>query len=95
MGAGGPPSQRATSARTAPGGSRAKLDRNSVGAGSATLLPSLGVSGSGYQRPGGAPGSRPPGLPLAASQSAFNSRRMGDINAKENKNTAVITIDDL
>jgi len=39
-------------------------------------------------------GARPPGLPLASS-TAFNSRRMGDLNAKDDKNTTVITIDDL
>jgi hypothetical protein len=79
------------SARTAPGGQRVKaLDRNSIGGGSATQLPSLGVSGSALSKGG----ARPPGLPLASS-TAFNSRRMGDLNAKEDKNTTVITIDDL
>lgn len=90
-------SARRASLRSAPGGGRpaANLDRNSVGAGSLTQLPSLGVSGSGL---GGGKGAqsiqRPPGLPLASS-TAYNSRRKGDINAKENKDTAVISIDDL
>lgn len=82
------------SARTAPGGQRQRaLDRNSVGGGSASLLPSLGVTGSALSKPGGA-ASRPPGLPLA-SQTAYNSRRLGDLNAKDDKNTTVITVDDL
>lgn len=93
----GSANNRRASLRSAPGGGRQNnnnLDRNSVGGGSLTQLPSLGVSGAGL---GGGKGSsiqRPPGLPLASS-TAFNSRRKGDINAKENKDTTVISIDDL
>lgn len=41
--------------------------------------------------------AKPHGLPLASkgSQSAFNSRRIGNADAKEDKQTAVITVDDL
>ena len=93
-----------SSARTAPGGSRPKvLDRVSVGGSSATLLPSLGVTGSSFHKNktsgnGGGAGLsqyKPPGLPLGSS-SAFKSKpRLGNPNAKEDKNTAVISVDDL
>lgn len=91
----GSANSRRASLRSAPGGGRpANLDRNSIGAGSLTQLPSLGVSGSGLGGGKGQSIQRPPGLPLASS-TAYNSRRKGDINAKENKDTAVISIDDL
>jgi hypothetical protein len=82
-------SQRASSARTAPGGSRSKIDRAGGHAESATLLPSLGGSALGPRM-----SSKPPGLPLAASSMGLGGRT-GNRNAKENKNTTVITIDDL
>jgi hypothetical protein len=80
--------------RSAPGGGRPNnLDRNSAGGGSLTQLPSLGVSaGAGSKH--GSSIQRPPGLPLASS-TAYNSRRKGDVNAKDGKDTAVISIDDL
>jgi hypothetical protein len=83
-------SQRAQSARTAPGGSRPKIDRAGTHAGSATMLPSLGGSANGNRQQS----SKPPGLPLAASSLGMGGRT-GNRNAKENKNTAVISIDDL
>lgn len=82
-------SHRASSARTAPGGARSKLDRPGQHAESATLLPSLGGSAGGARQ-----SSKPPGLPLAASSLGLGGRT-GNRNAKENKNTAVISIDDL
>ena len=82
-------SQRASSARTAPGGSRSKIDRGGAHAESATLLPSLGGSALGPRQ-----SSKPPGLPLAASSMGLGGRT-GNRNAKENKNTTVISIDDL
>lgn len=36
-----------------------------------------------------------PPLGLSSSSAAFNTRRLGNPDAKEDKNTAVITIDDL
>jgi hypothetical protein len=59
---------------------------NASNAGSATLLPSLGASSLARQMTGAT--SKPPGLPLGGS-------RLGTTNGKENKNTAVISIDDL
>ena len=83
-------SQRASSARTAPGGSRSKIDRaGGAHAESATLLPSLGGSALGPRQ-----SSKPPGLPMAASSMGLGGRT-GNRNAKENKNTTVINIDDL
>jgi len=65
--------------------------------GSASQLPSLSVSGQSFNRPGGsAIGPRPKRpLGLPASSAAFNSRRAGNADAKEDKHTALITIDDL
>lgn len=77
---------RGQSARTAPGGSRTKIERNASNAVSATLLPSLGGSSLARQQTGTS--SKPPGLPLGGG-------RLGTTNGKENKNTAVISIDDL
>ena len=53
------------------------------------MLPSLGGSALGPRM-----SSKPPGLPLAASSLGLGGRT-GNRNAKENKNTAVISIDDL
>jgi hypothetical protein len=55
------------------------------------MLPSLGGSAGGARQNS----SKPPGLPLAASSLGLGGGRTGNRNAKENKNTAVITIDDL
>ena len=81
-------SQRASSARTAPGGARSKIEGSRTHAESATLLPSLGGSAGGARQQS----SKPPGLPLS---SMGMGGRAGNRNAKENKNTAVISIDDL
>ena len=93
--------------RTAPGSTRQRvLERKSTAsaAGSATQLPSLGVTGSAFYRGGNgsvAGGSKPP-LPLGISASqkgglfSSNGRtRQGNPDAKEDKATAVITLDDL
>ena len=88
---------RASAVRTAPGGSRPRvLERQSHASGSLTHLPSLGVTGSSFHRATtNVPGAslKPPGLPM--SSTAYNSRRGGNADAKDNKETAVITIDDL
>ena len=82
---------------TAPGGARARPplnDRQSQA--SASQLPSLGVTGQSFHKSNksniGVP--KPP-LGLSSSTAAFNSRRLGNPDAKDDKHTAVITIDDL
>ena len=74
---------------SAPGASRQRppLLRAASGSGSVTHLPSLAVTGSSFHR-----AAAPIGIPRPPLASA-GSKRPTDV--KENKNTAVITIDDL
>lgn len=95
-------SHQGSRAQSAHSASRPKpLDKSRAGAGSAQeLLPALSVTGSSFHKATAitrdTKPAKPPGIPRSQTASSVNNRRrLGNPDAKEDKNTGVFTIDDL